>query len=251
MDTLYLILFLGLILGLFFVLRRIIPPLKGRVGEKLLSSKLSRLPKDQYRVLNNVILPTPKGSSQIDHLVISVYGIFVIETKNYNGWIFGGEYSEYWTQNIYGHKYKLYNPIFQNAGHIRAIRSVLKGYESFPIFPIVAFSRKASIKIKVKEACVVYWNQVRRAIRKHDEHKLTWDQVNAICDTIQSVRLKASKENRKQHRRVIRSVKKQKKDAVSSGKCPRCDGTLVLRNGKYGSFYGCSNYPSCNYTLNK
>lgn len=251
MDSLYLILFLGLILGLLFVLRRIIPPLKGRVGEKFLSGKLGRLPKDQYRVLNNVILPTPKGSSQIDHLVISVFGIFVIETKNYNGWIYGGENSEYWTQNIYGHKYKLYNPIFQNAGHIRALRSVLKDYESLPIFPIVAFSRKASIKVKVKEACVVYWNQVRRTIRKHDERRLTWDQVNDIYDTIQSIRLKASKENRKQHRRDILSVKKQKKDAISSGKCPRCGGILVLRKGKYGSFYGCSNYPKCNYTLNK
>lgn len=251
MDTLYLILFLGLILGYFFVLRRIIPPLKGRVGEKFLSGKLRRLPNDQYRVLNNVILPTQEGSSQIDHLVISVYGIFVIETKNYKGWIFGGENSEYWTQNIYGHKYKLYNPIFQNAGHIRALRSVLKGYEYLPIFPIVAFSRKASIKVKVKEACVVYWGQVRRTIRKYDERRLTWDQVNAICDTIKSVRLKATKENRKQHHRDIRSVKKLKKDMVSSGICPRCGGTLVLRKGKYGSFYGCSNYPKCSFTLNK
>ena len=75
--------FLGglIIIGLFFLLRWLIPS-KGKVGEKVVASKLDHLPKDQYRVLNNVTIPTPKGSSQIDHLVVSIYGIFVIETKN-------------------------------------------------------------------------------------------------------------------------------------------------------------------------
>lgn len=72
------------LIGLFFLLRWLIPS-KGKVGEKIVAGKLNRLPKDQYLVLNNVTIPTPKGSSQIDHLVVSIYGIFVIETKNYNG----------------------------------------------------------------------------------------------------------------------------------------------------------------------
>ncbi len=87
---------IGLILffGLIILLRWLIPS-KGKVGEKVVAGKLDHLPEDQYRVLNNVTIPTPKGSSQIDHLVVSIYGIFVIETKNYNGWIYGGEHSEY------------------------------------------------------------------------------------------------------------------------------------------------------------
>lgn len=108
------------VICLFFLLRWLIPS-KGKVGEKVVAGKLDHLPKDQYWVLNNVTIPTPKGSSQIDHLVVSVYGIFVIETKNYNGWIYGGEHAEYWTQNICGNKYQLYNPILQNAGHVRAL----------------------------------------------------------------------------------------------------------------------------------
>ena len=103
--------------------------MRGKLGESIVSNKLDRLPKDQYKVLNNVTIPTPKGSSQIDHLIVSIFGIFVIETKNLKGWIYGGEHSEYWTQNIYGNKYQLYNPILQNAGHVRALRRVLKEYE--------------------------------------------------------------------------------------------------------------------------
>ena len=247
MEAVNLILGIIAVIGLFFLLRWLIPS-KGKVGEKVVAGKLDRLPKDQYRVLNNVTIPTPKGSSQIDHVVVSVYGIFVIETKNYNGWIYGGENSEYWTQNIYGNKYQLYNPILQNAGHVRALRRVLKDYEPLPIMPIVAFSGKADIKVKVEDACVVYWSQIRKVINQFEEKRLTWSQVNAICDAIQAAQIEPGRETDKQHVKDIRNAREQKYDAVASGRCPRCGGTLMLRSGKFGKFYGCSNYPKCKYT---
>ena len=220
-----------IVIGLFFLLRWLIPS-KGKVGEKVVAGKLDRLPKDQYRVLNNV----------------TIYGIFVIETKNYNGWIYGGEHAEYWTQNIYGNKYQLYNPILQNAGHVRALRRILKDYEPLPILPIVAFSGKADIKVKVEEACVVYWSQIRSVINQFGEKRLTRAQVNEICDAVQAAQLEPGKQAEKQHLKDIRNAREQKYDAIASGRCPRCGGTLVLRSGKYGQFYGCSNYPHCKYT---
>lgn len=209
---------------------------------------MDHLPKNQYRVLNNVTIPTPKGSSQIDHLVVSVYGIFVIETKNYNGWIYGGEYAEYWIQNIYGKKYQFYNPILQNGGHVRALRRVLKDYEPLLIMPIVAFSGKADIKVKVEETCVVYWSQILKVINQFHEKCLTWSQVNAICDAVHAVLNESSRETDKQHLKDIRSACEQKHGAIVSGRCPRCGGKLVLRRGKYGQFYGCVNYPYCKHT---
>lgn len=248
MDTFSpIIIGLIIILGLYFLFRWLIPS-KGKAGEKVVSRDLDKLPKDQYRVLNNITIPTPKGSSQIDHLVISIYGIFVIETKNYNGWIYGGEYAEYWTQNIYGNKYQFYNPILQNAGHVRALRRILKDYEPLPILPIVAFSGKTDIKVKVEEACVIYWSQIRKVINQFDEKRLTWSQVNAICDAIQAAQIEPSRETDKQHLNDIRNAREQKYDSIASGRCPRCGGSLVLRSGKFGQFYGCSNYPQCKYT---
>lgn len=235
------------LIGLFFLLRWLIPS-KGKVGEKIVAGKLNRLPKDQYLVLNNVTIPTPKGSSQIDHLVVSIYGIFVIETKNYNGWIYGGEHAEYWAQNIYGNKYQLHNPILQNAGHVRALRRVLKDFEPLPILSIVAFSGKADIKVKVEEACVIYWSQIRKVINQFEEKRLTWSQVNAICDAIQASQIEPSRETDKQHLKDIRNAHEQKYNSIALGRCPRCGGTLVLRSGKFGQFYGCSSYPKCKYT---
>ena len=234
------------IVVLFFLLRS--PKLRGKIGEDAVAGSLEGLPKDEYRVLNDVTIPTATGSSQIDHIVVSIYGIFVIETKNYNGWIYGGENSEYWTQNIYGNKQQFYNPILQNAGHVRALRRVLKEYEPLPILPIVAFSGKAELKVKVEEACVIYWGQIRTVINQFNERRLNWSQVNEIYDAIIAARLEPGKETNKQHRIDAYSAREQKYDAVESGRCPRCGGKLVYRSGQYGEFYGCSNYPKCKFT---
>lgn len=75
----------------------------------------------KYKVLNNITLQTDGRTTQIDHVVVSNLGLFVIETKNYKGWIIGDEYSEYWTQVIYKRKEKLYNHIRQNYGHLMAL----------------------------------------------------------------------------------------------------------------------------------
>ena len=95
------------------------------MGERIVSARLNTLLSDDYRILDDVILKTNRGTSQIDHIVVSKYGIFVIETKNYKGWIFGHENSEKWTQNLYGYKYALANPVRQNQAHIRAVRQTL------------------------------------------------------------------------------------------------------------------------------
>ena len=221
---------------------------KGRIGEQRVAHILGRLPKDRYRVINNLLLRTSSGSTtQIDHIVISEYGIFVIETKFYKGLIYGGENSEYWTQNIYGHKYSLRNPIHQNQGHIRALKHLLKDFGDIPFISIVAFSRQCRLGVNAS-APVIYWNQIPQIISQFRDKHLTPTQVISIHNRlIESNR--DSKESRKEHIRNVRTNEQRRDTAVASGKCPRCGGTLILRHGPYGPFYGCSNYPRCRYIL--
>jgi hypothetical protein len=82
------------------------PKIKGAIGEKSVSFFLARLDPKKYKVLNNLLIKVGSKTVQIDHVVVSNYGIFVIETKNYQGWIYGKEYDEYWTQVIYKRKEK-------------------------------------------------------------------------------------------------------------------------------------------------
>jgi hypothetical protein len=196
---------------LMYFFRLVMNRLKGKAGEKVVARMLGRLPKEQYIVLDDVTIPTPRGSNQIDHLIISVFGIFVLETKNYTGWIYGSESSEYWTQNIYGKKNQLYNPILQNAGHVRALRRVLKDFEPLPYISIVAFSEKADLKVKVKEACVIYWGQIRDVIASYDREKLSWEQVLSIRNCILENQMEPGRETNREHRRNVRKIKEQKK----------------------------------------
>ena len=75
---------------------------KGIMGEFFVNLVIHiKLDKKKYHLLKNVTLPTEDGTIQIDHIIVSQYGIFVIETKNMKGWIFGGEQQKTWTQKVY------------------------------------------------------------------------------------------------------------------------------------------------------
>ena len=239
-------------LGALFVLAfliRIFGPSKGKIGERKVANKLDWLPKSKYVVINDVILPSTYGTSQIDHIVVSIYGIFVIETKYYNGWIYGGEYSEYWTQNVYVEKHQFYNPILQNEGHVKALRRILAEFEPLDIIPIVAFAGTADIKMDIRDSHVVYWNQLRRCIRRYRKERNTRKEVKAICNKIYEVKLKPSRKTRKRHMIGVRSAQFHRERAINEGRCPRCGGILIKRQGIFGHFYGCSNYPKCRFIL--
>ena len=102
------------------------PERVGSRGERWVAETLaSRLPQG-YHVINNIYLPLPNGgTTQIDHVVVSRYGIFVIETKTYSGWIFGDEKSPQWMQTIYRKRSRFQNPIRQNYRHVCALSDCL------------------------------------------------------------------------------------------------------------------------------
>ena len=105
-----------IILFILFVVASVVfrilqPRIKGYLGEKSVATILSLLPSDKYKIINDLLIEVDGRTIQIDHLVVSIYGIFVIETKNYKGRITGSDNSDYWTKNMFGNKYTFYNPI--------------------------------------------------------------------------------------------------------------------------------------------
>jgi len=121
-------------------------------GEALVDRKLESLQEinNEYRRYNNVILKTPDGTTQIDHILISPFGIFVIETKDYKGWIFGDAHQKQWTQSLIGRgyssvKYQFQNPIHQNYKHVKAVQGFL-GVEPKALFNVVVFVGTAEFK---------------------------------------------------------------------------------------------------------
>lgn len=118
----------------------------GELGEHKINIQLDQLPKD-CKTLSDLLLPNPKsrtGYAQIDHVVISPYCVFVIETKNYNGEIKGGRTDQQW---LVGNRYKMYNPLKQNYGHIKAIESLIKGVAAVKFVSLVSFTMRCRFSI--------------------------------------------------------------------------------------------------------
>ena len=249
--SIIILLFIAAVLfcGIFFFflwLRNDDSSLSGHIGEMKVSFFLSFLP-SKYIVLNDILLQNGNKSSQIDHIVVSRYGVFVIETKNYSGWIYGSEKSRQWTQNIYGEKHSFFNPVLQNKGHIHTLKTVLGLPKEFFI-SIVAFSEKADLKSSFNEN-VVYISEINGLIKSYDIPVLSDEDVEYIT-AILNDRNVTSAERREQHTENIRQHLQEQEDMIENGRCPICGGRLVIRNGRYGEFIGCSNYPNCRFTQN-
>lgn len=104
-----------------------------------------KLDRAVYRRLHNVTLDTADGTTQIDHVFISPFGIFVLETKNMSGWIFGGEKQPQWTQKIYRRTYKFQNPLRQNYKHLKALEETL-GVSLDNLHSVVSFVGESTFK---------------------------------------------------------------------------------------------------------
>lgn len=120
----------GWILLLFIVigiLKAFKPYLKGKMGEFAVAAHAKLyLDQDSYTLLNDCTLPDEQNqTTQIDHILLSPFGIFVIETKNYKGWIFGSQHQKMWTQKIYKKSFKFQNPLHQNYKHQKVLEAVL------------------------------------------------------------------------------------------------------------------------------
>jgi hypothetical protein len=121
---------------------------KGASAERVVAHFLNKLDKSKYFTINDITLKLEDNTTQIDHIVVSCYGIFVIETKNWKGSVYGSRWGKYVYQYLGEKKYKHLNPVKQNDWHIRRLRQVLKEYPNVKYISIVAFSGYTKRKIK-------------------------------------------------------------------------------------------------------
>ncbi len=243
-------LFFALLIAIIFILLKIYSPkIKGTIGEAKVNARLNFLG-NEYFIINDILIKSSNGyTSQIDELVLSEYGIFVIETKNYKGWIFGNETSENWTQVLFKEKHTFRNPIKQNWSHIYALKNILSDFPNLKYFPIVVFSGSATLKNIESSVPVIYDNKLNSTIRKLSSEKcISEDEIEKIKSILESSEI-TDKSARKEHVKNIKQNIVEKKLKMENLICPRCNGELKLRNGKNGKFYGCSNYPRCRFTM--
>lgn len=213
---------------------------KGELGEYKIDIQLEKLPKE-YKYLSDLLLPNSKSStgySQIDHVVITPYGILVIETKNYVGEITGGRQDKTWLQNG---KYPVYNPFWQNYGHVEALKSILKN-DQLQFYSIISFTRRCIFKVDpelrkiTSKDLIVYDTElsefVHRKItslnREYGKPLLNDLDINNTYEVLKGAHID-DKNIRQDHVEKIRSTK-----AVNpSDKCAICGKPISEKIKKY------------------
>ncbi|MCV3265114.1 NERD domain-containing protein (plasmid) [Vibrio harveyi] len=160
---------------LLFVAKVFSRHIKGKIGEWALSKILNKKCGNNCIVLDDVTLEVSDGdTTQVDHVVISPAGIFVVETKHYKGWIYGKESDQFWTQKIFKRSYKFQNPFRQNYKHVKAIQSLLPSIPQEAFYSIVVMvgecewrsknTPKATIHIRLEIPQIIFMNNPRKAL---------------------------------------------------------------------------------------
>lgn len=175
---------------------------KGEQGERIVHNILTSLPSRKYKVIDNVLIKVNQRTTQIDHIVVSRYGVFVIETKNYKGIIKGSEDSEYWMQILSGQKNFFYNPIKQNSTHCKAVYKYTKQYDKLPVISIIAFSKESNVQVS-SETEVVKFSRLNKTIRSYRRKRITKKAMLSIYERI----VNDNMTKRWEHRQHVHSVK--------------------------------------------
>lgn len=251
----------------------------GHFGEYLIDYALNSL-LGYAQKLCNVYVPYKGRTSEIDVVMLHETGIYVFESKNYSGWIFGDEKGQYWTQCLNPKtKNRFYNPILQNKTHIKALKEYLHLTEEQTPISYIVFSQRCEFK-KVCErsenTIVVQRPDMLKSLRRKIKDRpaiFTREQIDQMYDELLPL-TDVTTEEKEKHVETIQEYKESKQklsstpsqpepepeaeklqEKPSSILCPKCGAPMILRTASKGAnqgkqFYGCSNFPKCREIVN-
>ncbi|MCD8050192.1 MAG: NERD domain-containing protein [Clostridiales bacterium] len=239
---------------------------KGVKGEYLTWNYLRKLP-GYKKFLFNCYLPKGNGeTTEIDVILLHESGIYVFESKNYSGWIFGTETQQYWTQTLpqgrnHSQKEHFLNPIIQNKVHLKWLERYLNREQEL-FYSYIVFSERCTLKdvtLTSGQHHVIKRENVLTDVKANVQAagtKLTQDAIDELFDKLLPL-TQIDAAQKAAH--VAEVAKKKTRWEAGNGEsqlppeiCPRCGGKLVLKTATRGAhagenFWGCSNYPKCRY----
>ena len=192
---------------LFFLLALAISYFLGRYrassfqnrGEALVRRELQvNFSGPDYHLLNHITLKLKDGTTQIDHILVSRFGVFVIETKDYKGWIFANAKHATWTQVFYRWKFKFQNPIFQNMLHVRAVEELLDFLPPDAIKSAVVFTGRAEFKTEMPSGVYTLSGLIDH-LRTATEEVMSLNRVQFCVGRLETARLAISGQTDLEH----------------------------------------------------
>lgn len=203
------LIYIGLVALIFIILQSQLPKAKGKAGERIVARQAKALGKDFVLINDVTVLNRNGGTAQIDHILLSPYGVFVLETKHYKGDIYGKEDQKQWEQKFIKSSYKFYNPIIQNRTHVSILNHHLLGLAD-PNYThsIIVFTGNCRLRNRVPPFVFNGRRWVRFIKKNFKDIVYTAHEVEQLKIRIESVALERTKETDRNHRKY---AKKQKR----------------------------------------
>jgi len=247
-DTAVALLLVLVLIGLVWLIprmrKKILSLFRGWIGEKKTSFYLwLSLNSKVYRRFHDIIIPSGYGTTQIDHLIVSPHGLFIVETKNKKGWIFGSKGQKSWTQSLYGNNYSFQNPTRQTYRQ-KKILSEFLGINESTIHTIIYFVGDCKFKTELPDN--VIRSRLGKYIKQFKDRVISPEEVDRVVGEIE-YHVSESSTTTRDH---VQSLRERHN---STQVCPKCGSKLVERTAKKGpkagtKFLGCENYPKCKFT---
>ena len=151
-----------------------------------------------YHLMNHVTIRMDDGTTQVDHILVSRFGVFVVETKDYSGSIFANATEPTWTQALFRRRVEFQNPIFQNKRHVRAVRCLLDFLPPEAIKSVVVFYGDAEFKTETPQG-VVTVDQLATYVSRQTEEVMSLDRLQFCVGRVETARLAISRETDVEH----------------------------------------------------
>jgi len=181
------------------------------LGEVLLSRVVAtNFSPPDYHLMNHVTLPLSDGTTQVDHILVSRFGVFVIETKHFKGWIFADAKQASWTQVLFHRKFKFQNPIFQNMRHVRAVQGLLDFLSPGAVESVVVFTGDAEFKTETPEG-VFSLPGLIEYLRKQTVEVMSRNRVQFCVGRLETARLAISGQTDVEH---VRNLERRRGEAI-------------------------------------
>jgi Nuclease-related domain len=218
---------------------------KGDLGEYKIDIQLDQLPKD-CRYLSDLLVKNPmakSGYSQIDHVVLTPYGIFAIETKNYQGTIYGGKDRKTWLVNG---KFKMMNPFVQNYGHIEALKTLIHEKYHNLFISMVSFTKRCTFKVDLdyrkiaSNELIVYDIELSEFIHRkvselklqHKEPILSENDISSIYHALSQSKI-IDPQIREEHKLKLNTNTERKGDTATNASCVTCSKPVSAKVQAY------------------
>jgi len=219
------------------------------IGEIIINlSATYFLSDDDYHPISNISITSEDGLIQIDQIIVSSYGIFVVEINKTQGWIFGNAHQQTWTQQTKKSTQQFPNPLQQNYKQCKALESAL-ALEPGKLFSVIVFVGDSKFKTEMPENITDSRGYIP-FIKSKGSTLLTATAVKQALRQISDGNLKSSIKKQRKFVREVMVTKQERPESAPVKACPKCGGEMVLHTGDKVSeaghhFWGCSDFSKC------